>query len=91
MPSPFTDYDGVGVRCSVCGSQRSMVMETRSNNGAVYRRRKCQACGARFKTREQAYAADTKYIECSDEPSGGGVTELPGLFPYTSLGRKGGG
>lgn len=89
-PSVFSVYDGVGMQCPACSSARTGVVESRSNCGSVYRRRRCKRCSFVFATVELPYDPDTKYIECSDEPPGGGGIELPGLFPYTSLGRKGG-
>ena len=52
--------DGAGVRCPKCGNgSRSRVVETRSHDGRVFRRRRC-ACGTRYSTVEQAMR-DTIY------------------------------
>lgn len=48
------------MRCVVCGSLHSRVLETRRTaKGAVLRRRReCQRCGARSKTREYVAAKE---------------------------------
>lgn len=42
---------GKGLRCVDCGGDTCTVA-TRRRNGAIYRRRQCQACSVRFTTRE---------------------------------------
>lgn len=39
--------------CPSCGSERLSVVDTRSEEGGIRRRRECQACGKRFSTIER--------------------------------------
>jgi transcriptional repressor NrdR len=41
------------MHCPSCGSDRLSVIDTRSEDGAIRRRRECQACGKRFTTVER--------------------------------------
>lgn len=40
--------------CKTCGADDSLVIETRHVDGAIYRRRRCKACGERWATVESA-------------------------------------
>ena len=45
-------FDMVGMRCPVCGSSSTHVIESRSHNGSVLRRRECRKMHHKFTTRE---------------------------------------
>lgn len=41
--------------CPKCHHDKSIVMETRTVEGVIYRRRSCKNCGCRFHTAEAVY------------------------------------
>ena len=54
----MTDYDHTALTCPHCRRAASGVVETRSHDNKIYRRRACRACGERFTTLEQVVGTD---------------------------------
>lgn len=43
------------MKCMKCGHEKSIVLETRDDGEALYRRRACKSCGKVVKTAERLY------------------------------------
>ena len=43
------------MKCMKCGHEKSIVLETRDDGEALYRRRACKSCGKVVKTVERLY------------------------------------
>lgn len=47
--------------CPKCGSEDVCVIDTRSYEGSVFRKRKCKTCKAKFCTEEYVMCDNTEY------------------------------
>lgn len=45
-------FSGKGIQCVHCGHSISHVVESRSHDGVVLRRRECKSCKKRYSTNE---------------------------------------
>lgn len=54
---------GLDMRCSLCGSDDTKVLDTRPIDQGVRRRRQCKKCGARFSTMERPQAASLSVLK----------------------------
>src|SRR5262245_1744864 len=57
-PAPPSAQEALGLRCPFCDHVGSLVKDSRPSGNAIRRRRKCDACHARFTTYELTSAGD---------------------------------
>lgn len=61
MAHPSDKIDGKGATCPICDSTRSSVIETRSHQHQVIRRRECK-CGETYTTIEKTIDASMRDV-----------------------------